>query len=360
VNFRHGIYFVETLLKMNALKRRYFLGLLLNAIYLPLLTACNPSPNNPREKRMILSFFLDDTNPQDADAAAFLEFINYCNTYGIKGESSFIPAASGNSIIRAHDQNDAKFIEYVKLAWSKGIDTHMELMTHNTLFNFETGFRIDNDVHEGPWLYEPLVTLNEYQKYFSNIIEEADKVGVKYTGLTWPGCGYDVCIKRFAELKAEGNLKINQAAYEALLNLAKNDKFRGRVVSIFHEANENNFGIFRKAVDGKYGVYDLMPNALDYFGIWENSIEMVNPDYYITEDGKSGIIIKHLQNNEPYCMWHMHWQGLNPGNGVGWQAFKKVTGRIRQHLSDKVIWMRPSDIVRAYHDANGWGFAANV
>ena len=103
-----------------------------------------------------------------------------------------------------------------------------------------------------------------------------------------------------------------------------------------------------------------MPNAKDNFGIWENSPQRVNPDYYITEDGKSGIILQHLKNNAPYCMWYMHWQGLNPGNGVGWEAFKKVTGRIRKHLKDQVVWMRPSDIVTAYHDAGGWGFTEKL
>jgi hypothetical protein len=132
------------------------------------------------------------------------------------------------------------------------------------------------------------------------------------------------------------------------------------VLPIFYEASETDFGIHKRAAEGKYGVYDLMPNAMDHFGIWENSADHVNPDYYITEDGQSGIIIRHLENNAPYCMWYMHWQGLNPEKGVGWKAFKTVTDRINKHLSDKVVWMRPGDIVTAYHDSGGWGFAEDL
>ena len=99
-----------------------------------------------------------------------------------------------------------------------------------------------------------------------------------------------------------------------------------------------------------------MPNCEDHFGIWENSADHVDPDYYITEDGKSGIILRHLKNNAPYCMWYMHWQGVNPEKGKGWEAFQTVNTRIRRHLGDKVIWMRPSDIATAYHDAGGWSF----
>jgi hypothetical protein len=103
-----------------------------------------------------------------------------------------------------------------------------------------------------------------------------------------------------------------------------------------------------------------MPNAEDNFGIWENSKDHVDPDYYITEDGKSGIIIRHLENDSPYCIWYMHWQGVNPDNGNGWEAFKTVAGRIRKHISDKVEWMRPADIVTAYHESGNWEFAGSI
>jgi len=59
-------------------------------------------------------------------------------------------------------------------------------------------------------------------------------------------------------------------------------------------------------------------------------------------------------------MWYMHWQGVNPGNGKGREAFKTVTGRIRKHLSGQVHWMRPSDIVTEYHDAGGWSFIEDI
>jgi len=309
---------------------------------------------------MILSFYLDDTNPEIVNAEAYKEFLDYCQANGIKGESSFIPGYNGRSIISENNQNQLNYLEYAKDAWSKGIDSHMEIMTHNTLFNFESGIKNEGGIHEGLWLHEPDVTIEEYQKYFSDILDEAEKAGIKYTGLTWPGCGCEACTKRYAELKQQGPLKISQAAFDALLNLAKNDQFRSRVLSVFYEASETEFGIHKRAAEGKYGVYDLMPNAMDHFGIWENSADRVNPDYYITEDGQSGIIIRHLENKAPYCMWYMHWQGLNPEKGVGWEAFKTVTDRINKHLSDKVVWMRPGDIVTAYHHSGGWSFAEDL
>ena len=343
------------------IKRREFLGSVSAAIALFALQSAGISgKSGSKKKKMILSFYMDDTNPQRVKAEAFKQFLDYCSENGIKGESSFIAGYNGKSIIRDHDQNQLSYIEYVKQAWAKGIDTNMEIMTHNTLFDFNTGMKNETGIHEGLWLHEPGVKMDEYRAYFSAIIDEAAKAGIKYTGFTWPGCGCEACTKRYAELKQQGPLHISQNAFDALLNLAKDQKFRGRVIPVFYESSEKDYGVFRRAAEGKYGVYDIMPNAMDQFGIWENTTSRVNPDYYITEDGKSGIIIKHLENNAPYCMWYMHWQGVNPGNGVGWEAFKTVTSRINKHLKNKVIWMHPSEIVTAYHDAGGWGFTGKL
>jgi hypothetical protein len=313
-----------------------------------------------RRKKMILSFYMDDTNPQIVKADAFRYFLDYCNGFGIKGESSAILGYSGKSVLSDPDDNQRLYAWQLKQAYDKGIDSHMEIMTHNTLFDFAAGMKKENGIHEGLWLHEPGIKSSEYREYFSGIIAEGEKSGIKFTGLTWPGCSCEACTKRYAELKSSGPLHINQAAFDALLSLSKEGKFRGRVLPIFYESSEKDYGIFKRAAEGKYGVYDLMPNCEDHFGIWENSEDHVDPDYYITEDGLSGIIPHHFEYNAPYCMWYQHWQGVNPEKGKGWKAFQTVNERIRKHFADKVVWMRPSEIVTAYHDAEGWGFTGKL
>lgn len=317
---------------------------------------------NARRKRnrMILSFYMDDTNPQFVKAGAFKYFLDFCTGFGLMGESSLILGYNGKSIINNPDDNQKIYIWQARQAHEKGIDSHMEIMTHNTLFNFREGIKNEAGIHEGLWLHEPAVSVAEYQQYFSSIIEEGGKSGLKFTGLTWPGCGCEACTKRYTELASDGPLHLNQAVFDALLNLSKEGKFRGRVIPIFYDTGEKEFGIFRRAAEGQSGVYELKPNCEDHFGIWENSEDHVNPDYYITEDGYSGILQHHFENNSPYAMWYMHWQGVNPENGKGWDAFQTVIRRIRKHLEDKVIWMRPSDIATAYHDAGGWGFTKDL
>ena len=125
--------------------------------------------------------------------------------------------------------------------------------------------------------------------------------------------------------------------WKALLNLAKQGKFRGPTVPCFFGSSEKDYGAHRKASDGEYGVYDLMPNAGDKFATYRNSDSRSssNADYYITADGKSGIIVRHVEAGAPYCLFYGHWQGLNPVNGLGWKAFNTVVERIRKHLEGR-------------------------
>lgn len=341
--------------------RRNFLKSSSGALALAAIPGSSYLFSYPKKRsRMILSFYMDDTNPEIVKADAFKYFLDYCYGLGIKGESSVILGYTGKSIVNDPNDNHKVYLWQARQAYEKGIDSHMEIMTHNTLYNFNEARKNEGGIHEGLWLHEPAVTQPGYKEYFSNIIAEGEKSGVKFTGLTWPGCGCDVCTKRYAELKTSGPLHINQTAIDALLSLATEGKFRSRVLPVFYESSETDYGIFKRAAEGKYGVYDLMPNCKDNFGIWENSFEHVDPDYYITDNGKSGIITQHLKNNVPYCMWYMHWQGVNPEKGKGWEAFQTVNSRIRRHLGDMVIWMRPSDIVTAFHDAGDWSFTKNL
>jgi hypothetical protein len=325
--------------------------------------ACGTMPQSfggdsekPGKRKTVLSFYCDDTGPYAAGAKAFQTFLDYCAEQEIAGESSVILGMSGHSMVRSPTEEEKAYLEQLPRAWKCGIDSHMELMTHGGLFDFQVNRKLEDVAHEGLWLHEPEVAVQAYERYFGSVLAEGQRTGIRFTGLTWPGCGCDVCTRRYAELRSKGHSEPNPAAWKALLNLAKLGKFRGRTIPCFFNASETDFGIHRKAADGEYAVYDLMPNAMDHFGIWENNPARVNPDYYITADGKSGIIVRRVQAGAPYCVWYSHWQGLNPVKGVGWRAFTTVIQRIREHLRDRIAWMRPSEITDRYHAAGGWGF----
>ena len=340
--------------------RRRFLGIAAAAAVVATFGRPNRSQAENADKsgrrKTILSFYCDDTSPRVAGAMAFETFLDYCAKQGIAGEASAILGTSGRSMCRKPDEEEKAFLKHVARAWDCGVDTHMELMTHQGLFDFEANRQKEGAVHEGLWLHEPAVSVEEYERYFAGILAEGQLAGVRFTGLTWPGCGCEACTRRYAELRASGHGKPNPALWQALLNLAQEGKFRGRTVPCFFDSSEREGAMHRKATEGLFGVYDLMPNAGDHFGIWENNPKRVDPDYYITADGKSGIVARHVQAGAPYCIWYAHWQGLNPAKGVGWSAFTTVVERINNHLRERIVWMRPSDITDRYHAAGGWGF----
>ena len=309
-----------------------------------------------RRRKTLLSFYCDDTSPYVAGAKAFQTFLDYCAEHGIAGEASCILGGKGHSMARDPNEQEQAFLKQVERAWNCGLGTHMELMTHHGLFDFEANREPESVIHEGLWLYEPAITVEQYTRYFGGILAEGERAGIRFSGLTWPGCSCSACERRYAELRANGQIKPNPAVWSALLELAKQKKFRSQTVPCFFDSSETEYGSNRKASDGSWAVYDLVPNAGDHFGIWENNPNRVQPNYYLTADGKSGVIVRHLERGSPYCIWYAHWQGLNPATGVGWQAFTTVVERIREHLGGRVVWMRPSDITDHYHRAGGWDF----
>lgn len=303
--------------------------------------------------KTVLSFYVDDTNPYVAGAEAFKRFLDFVAAERIAGESSVILGYGWEEhglLNRPTTDEQRAYIKQLHRAYECGIDSHMELMTHGGLFDFGTGSVPDGAQHEGIWLYEPRVSLAEYESYFRHTIEEAAKIRVRFTGVTWPGCGCAICQKRTGELQKGGPPEVNPNVWQALLNLAKQGKFRGRTVPCFILGRPEERPLRLMAGDSDFGIYDLYPNAEDYLGIWENDPARVNADYYVAADGTCGRIAEKIRAGAPRCVLYAHWQGLNPVNGVGWEAFKQIVERIQKHFADRVIWMRPSALTDQYHE----------
>jgi len=296
-----------------------------------------------------LSFYLDDTGPYGRPPDAFKRFLDFVSAEGIAGESSVILGAGWEEhglLSRPTADLQKAYIEQLHRAFGCGIDAHMELMTHAGLFDFTAGRVPEGAQHEGVWLHEPEVSVDAYESYFESIINEGERIGVRFTGVTWPGCSCEPCTTRYQELRKDPKFGINPNLWEALLNLAKRGRFRGRTVPCFSNGSQQC-----KLMAGvsAHGVYDFGPNAADQFGIWDNTLERVSADYYITADGESGRIVELVRAGAPYCLFYAHWQGLNPATGVGWEAFTQVVKRVSKFLGDTVEWMRPSAYTDRVH-----------
>jgi hypothetical protein len=300
--------------------------------------------------KTVLSFYVDDTNPYDAPPEAFKIFLDFVSTEGAAGEASLILGynweAQGHTGYPLTDVQ-AAYLSQVQRAFACGVDTHCELYMHNGLFDFQENRMPAEAIHEGLWLFEPAVSVEEYVAYFSHILSQGEALGVRFTGLTWPGCDCKACDHRYRELQAQGVNTPNPNFWQATLNLAKAGRFRGRTVPCFFGEDLPEARALLIASEGTYGIYALSPNAGDHFGVWLNDAQYVHADYYITADGQSGRLVELVRSGAPYALFFTHWQGLNPVNGVGWTAFTQVIQRIQKYLRNQVTWMRPS----AYTDS---------
>jgi hypothetical protein len=303
------------------------------------------------------SFYCDDTNPFGVPPEVFGEFLDFVSNEGIAGESSVIIAVQHAKQIEEHGflsepKSDLqhRYIEQLHRAYSCGMDAHMELFTHGGRFDFESRTIPEGVIHEGLWIHTAGIRAEEYEAYFENILDEGDKIGVRFTGVTWPGCGCKVCMDVYRVLDEKGENVVNPNMYAALLNLARRGRFRGRTIPCF--VSEDLPGCQVKCVraDGAVGVYDLPPNLADRFAVKKNGKKVPgDPDYYISADGESGTMVESVRAGELYCMFWSHWWDLNPKTGAGWPTFKTVIERVQKHLADKIVWMRPSEITDRIH-----------
>jgi hypothetical protein len=299
--------------------------------------------------RTVLSFYCDDTSPYGRPPEAFKTFLDFVAAEGIAGESSVILGMGDRLLSRPSTAEQRAYIDQVRRAFECGVDAHAELMTHGGLYDFAEHRVPEGAQHEGVWLHEPQVTVEQYEEYFGQVLTEGEKIGVKFTGITWPGCGCEACTRRYAALRAAGITRPNPNLWTALLRLARQGRFRRRTVPCFIHPDESRCGPQLLAADGPCGVYDLIANAADRLGSYTNTEDRASADYYISADGRSGRIVELVQAGAPCCVFYAHWQGLNPFNGVGWRAFTEVVTRVRRFLGDRVEWLRPSDITERYH-----------
>jgi hypothetical protein len=216
-------------------------------------------------------------------------------------------------------------------------------MTHNGRFDFTNRREPADAIHEGLWLYEPQVSMVEYEAYFSAILEEGEKIGLRFTGMTWPGCGCPACNRRYAELRAAGVNEPNPHVWQALLALAKAGRFRSHTVPCFFGGALEVAEAVGRAHEGKAAVYELPPNADDRMALWLNEARFADVDYYISADGQRGRLVELVRSGAPYALFFGHWQGVNPANGLGWPVFTQLVARVQRFLKDEVIWMRPSE-----------------
>ena len=303
--------------------------------------------------KTVFSFYVDATNPYDAPAEALGIFLDYCRSHGLAGEISAILGFGWEAhglLTQPKTAEKEAFLAQLRRTDTCRLDTNFELMTHAGVFDFAQQCIPSGAMHEGIWLYHRDVAVDTYQAYFEHIAAAGALEGIRFSGVTFPGCSCAACVSGHKALQAQGICDPSPAAWQALLNLAKMGHFRQHTLPCFILGAEENPAARLLLGEEVCGVYDLPPNARDCFGTWRNLPEDVNADYYISADGQSGRMVELVRAGAAYCMFYTHWQGVNPLTGIGWPAFTQVMKRVEKYLGDAIEWMRPSDYLERVHN----------
>lgn len=294
-----------------------------------------------------VSFFLDDVAPYVSgkggrlvpiDASALIEVLDYIKQNGLAGAISVIPGMFGKLLTRPQNEHERRFAEAMGRLSEYPVDPHMEIMTHERLFDFSK-MRLSDGPTEMEWLDDPSVSVDEYRGYFLNTIKVGRELGIRYTGVSTPGT----------------HPKMNPNVYRALLELSEAGEFPNAVVPVFGTIEEGHLTMTPRPreVKGDFGVYDMPSGVWDYLASWRNSPDWVDVDRYVDEKGE-GHLARMIKAGSFMALFHMHWQGLNPRTGLGWEAFQMLIEGVRSQFGERVLWRRPSEIAYEFYRKGGW------
>ena len=301
--------------------------------------------------RAMAAFIMDDLSGIfKEDAEAFKRWSASVCEAGIKGECSVILGLRRDESGKALPM-DKGFVPDLLRA-KDHLDTFMEVMTHNLLYNFAADRMRADGPHEGIWLLDRSRPLEEYLDYFRRIAARAKSEGFRHAGLTLPGCGCQPCADFYAKNRIRWNsIELSPMVNQALVQLAAEGGLASSVAGVFVGSDvAGPADVHLLAEDGPCGVYDVPPGVQgDHFGRWDNSPEHRDPDFYITESGEAGRLVQLLDQGTRTLMYYGHWQSLRPDRGIGFEPFHEVARRLKQHHSGRLVWMRPSQIAAYRH-----------
>ena len=293
-------------------------------------------------RRTAMSLFIDDTEPRPP--GVFGQVLDFLAAQGVRGKVSAIPGLNVGHDAATLGKSDLPrvqaYVAELARADACGFDLHMELMTHNNLWDFATGTQRTEGPHESIWIYDPEVSVAEYEAYFGGVLDNLAPRGLVINGVTVPGCDCEACDTKWETLQAKGYSNVSVNAWQALLNLAAAGRFGVPVVAVFSDESDAAHPTRMIARRGDFGVYDarLDMSVEDLIGF-----RGIDPDFYITEDGQSGRIAELVHAGAAQCFFVAHWHTMNPRHSQGWEAFQAIIRRINATLGDRIEWVKPSE-----------------
>ncbi len=268
------------------------------------------------------------------------EFAHWVSSAEIKGKISVVPYPAGlgrvdRSLTGFPREMVKDFVSTFRSEVTPKFDICPELLTHTRALSLKTG-KLMNGISEHDWSQkQDSRTLTKYIEFAFRILSNA---GLKPTGVTSP-CNFGLYV--------EGEYA------KAILEAAK--KVLGlKVVWYFLQVDLESRNVDHRVMylnrDEGEAVVSLVGSMNDPF----RSSQITDLDYaswaretidpILTKDGKEGRIASQVQCGS-YITIMTHWQSLySNGSRYGLRGIDELVTRINLNLSDKILWMRCSEI----------------
>ena len=266
------------------------------------------------------------------------DFCDMIERNGMKGKFSVVPmvANQGDIINGLGDAPKEEIDEWLATVKERVVPHFAicpEMLTHANAIDIKTGKVLD--VNENQW--SKTQTEETFTPYIAKAVSLLCEAGFDICGVSSP---WRFGIEREAEYAAA----ISKAIFE--VTGKKNSWFFMRGLRDtpnarpWVERDEDGLCLVSIPATTRDRVWPMLES-----GKMDDEAILACADEYITEDGKSGEIVRVLESGG-WPIMIAHWQSLyTNGSSAGLHAIDIVGQRIRKHLSDRVEWMSFREIM---------------
>ena len=282
--------------------------------------------------------------PREIPDSFVMEFIEWCDSKGIKGKYSMVPypACTGwlHRFIPGWSKEELKnSLDLVRNEVTRNWDIHPEMISHTRVIDIKTGLPYPDAtpdfMENSEWSQEKSADeLASYISYALNILKEA---GLYCEGVTTPGGFCNRNIPNLAAATLDAVKETNNANVSHFFRSVITDKEKSVAPVVMHKENI-------QSSDPSCSVH-IIGCTSDWFGGWDG-LKPGNTEKFITKDLNSGRMVEVIESGDPAIMV-CHWPGIYYNDEkIGFNIFKEVVSRLEQKYGSDIHWMKLSEIAR--------------
>jgi hypothetical protein len=271
------------------------------------------------------------------------EFGEWCGEHGVKGKYSVVPypACVGwldRELPGWSRKELTASLHLVRKLMVPNWDIHPEMISHTRVIDLRTGRpwpEISSATMENSFP-QTAISVDELAAYLAYALRILHNCDLPCEGITTPG-GFGGNVPR------ELSLAVQQAV---------RDVSRAEIPHYFKYVAEGEESAAPRIEDvsdvdssDPRLTVSIFAGTGDWFGGWDGD-EIPQPDKYCHRDATAGRMVELIERGEPAIML-CHWPGMyTHGTKAGFAALQQVVLALEEHLAERTIWMKLSEIAR--------------